>query len=63
MKNLKDGIESEARRMLAHALEEKLIRGHSAWVRLEELEQDAAFFDRIGSALAEPLPGPSLPPR
>ena len=60
MKNLKDGIESEARRMLAHALEEKLIQGRLAWVRLEELEKDAPFFDRIGSSMAEPLPGAVL---
>jgi len=60
MKNLKDGIESEARRMLAHALEEKLIQGHLAWVYLDELEKDAAFFDRIGSSMAESVPGATL---
>jgi hypothetical protein len=60
VKNLSDGIPPEACRVLVHALETRITEGRMPSVRLDGLEGDREFFDRVGQDLPDPVPGEAL---
>ena len=60
VKNLSDGISSEACRILVHALEDRITQERRLRLRPEEIEGDTAFFARVGAELPDPVEGEVL---